>query len=118
MHYAFLAATFLSFHLTFSYAADHVAMQVAFATASMVSCILTFNYLGRVKDRKYALVATSLQLVYLVVFSWSFFYQTDSGLGITGLIVTIVSVVTLFVLMQLTAQLDWQYLDLANQEKN
>ena len=118
MHYAFLAATFLSFHLTFSYAADHVAMQVAFATASMVSCFLTFNYLGRVKDRKYALVATSLQLVYLVVFSWSFFYQTDSGLGITGLIVTIVSVVTLFVLMRLTAKLDWQNLDLANQEKN
>jgi len=117
MHYAFLAATFLSFHLTFSYAADHLSMHVAFATASFVSCILTFNYLGRVKNHKYALVGTSLQLLYLVVFSWSFFYQTDSGLGITGLIVTIVSVATLFVLMQLTAKLDWQNLDLASQEK-
>ena len=117
IHYAFLAATFLSFHLTFSYAADHVSMHVAFATASLVSCFLTFTYLARVKDQKYALVSTSLQLLYLVVFSWSFFYQTDSGLGITGLIVTIVSVVTLFALMQLTAKLDWQSLDLASQEK-
>ena len=117
IHYAFLAATFLSFHLTFSYAADHVSMRVAFATASLVSCFLTFTYLARVKDQKYALVGTSLQLLYLVVFSWSFFYETDSGLGITGLIVTIVSVVTLFALMQLTAKLDWQSLDLASQEK-
>ena len=79
---------------------------------------MTFSYLGRVKDQKYALVATSLQLLYLVVFSWSFFYQTDSGLGITGLIVTIVSVLTLFALMQLTAKLDWQNVDLVSQEKS
>ena len=118
MHYAFLAATFLSFHLTFSYAADHLSMHFAFTTASLVSCFLTFSYLGRVKDQKYALVATSLQLLYLVVFSWSFFYQTDSGLGITGLVVTIVSVLTLFALMQLTAKLDWQNVDLVSQEKS
>ena len=118
MHYAFLAATFLSFHLMFSYAADHLSMHFAFTTASLVSCFLTFSYLGRVKDQKYALVATSLQLLYLVAFSWSFFYQTDSGLGITGLIVTIVSVLTLFALMQLTAKLDWQNVDLVSQEKS
>ena len=118
MHYAFLAATFLSFHLTFSYAADHLSMHVAFATASFVSCFLTFTYLARVKGHKYALVGTSLQLLYLVVFSWSFFYQTDSGLGITGLVVTIVSVLTLFALMQLTAKLDWQNVDLVSQEKS
>ena len=117
MHYAFLAATFLSFHLMFSYSADHISMYLAFVIASLVACLLTFNYVARVKDQKYALIATSLQLLYLVVFSWSFFYQTDSGLGITGLIVTIVSVVTLFALMQLTAKLDWQNLDLASQEK-
>ncbi|MEE3278645.1 MAG: inner membrane CreD family protein [Pseudomonadota bacterium] len=117
MHFAFLAATFLSFHLTFSYSADHISMYPAFVIASLVACLLTFNYMVRVKDKKYALVVTSLQLLYLVVFSWSFFYQTDSGLGITGLIVTIVSVATLFVLMQLTAKLNWQNLDLANQDK-
>ena len=116
MHYAFLAATFLSFHLTFSYSADHISMYFAFAVASLVSCFLTFSYISRVKDQKYALVATSLQLLYLVVFAWSFFYQTDSGLGITGLIVTVVSVLTLFALMQLTAKLDWQNLDLTTRE--
>jgi len=117
IHYAFLAATFLSFHLMFSYSADHISMYLAFAIASLIACLLTFNYVARVKDQNYALVATSLQLLYLVAFSWSFFYQTDTGLGITGLIVTIVSVVTLFVLMQLTAKLDWQNIDVASQEK-
>jgi len=46
-----------------------------------------------------------------VMFSWSFFYKTDNDLGITGLIVTIVSVLTLFVLMQLTANLNWKNLN-------
>ena len=92
---------------------EHEAETVAaFAIASLVSCFLTFSYVARVKDQKYATVATSLQLLYLVVFSWSFFYQTDTGLGITGLIVTIVSVLTLFTLMYLTAKLDWQNLRL------
>ena len=112
MHYALLSASFLSFHLTFSYSADHLPMYAAFAIASLVSCFLTFSYVARVKDQKYATVATSLQLLYLVVFSWSFFYQTDTGLGVTGLIVTIVSVLTLFTLMYLTAKLDWQNLRL------
>ena len=112
MHYALLSASFLSFHLTFSYSADHLPMYAAFAIASLVSCFLTFSYVARAKDQKYATVATSLQFLYLVVFSWSFFYQTDTGLGITGLIVTIVSVLTLFALMHLTAKLDWQNLRL------
>lgn len=115
MQYFFVAATFLSFHLTFSYAADHISMYFSFGIASLVSCFLTFSYLVRVKDRKFALIATLLQLLYLVVFSWSFFYQTESGLGITGLIVTIVSVLTLFALMQFTAQLDWKKVDLSTE---
>ena len=115
MHYFFVAATFLSFHLTFSYSADHISMYYAFAIASLVSCVLTFSYLVRVKDQKFALIATLLQFLYLVVFSWSFFYQTESGLGITGLIVTIVSVLTLLSLMQFTAKLDWKKVDLSTE---
>ena len=111
MHFFFLAATFLSFHLVYSYSSDHVSMYIAFGIAALVSCFLTFSYLARVKDRKYSFIAMLLQLLYLVLFSWSFFYKTDSGLGITGLTVTIVSVLTLFVLMQLTAKLDWKNLN-------
>jgi hypothetical protein len=42
------------------------------------------------------------QLVFLVLFSYAFFFE-----GYTGLTVTIGSIVTLFVLMQATARVDW-----------
>ena len=44
-----------------------------------------------------------MQLIYLVLFSYSFFLQ-----GMTGLTVTIASILTLVVLMFLTAKTDWQ----------
>ncbi len=116
MHYFFLAATFLSFHLMFSYSADHISMYSAFGIASIVSCLLTFSYLIRFNEWKYATISMSLQLLYLIVFSSSFFYKSTTGLGITGLIVTIVSVITLFVLMQLTAKLDWKSVDMMTDE--
>jgi len=42
------------------------------------------------------------QLVFLVLFSYAFFFE-----GYSGLTVTIGSVLTLFVLMQATARVDW-----------
>ena len=42
------------------------------------------------------------QLVFLVLFSYAFFFE-----GYTGLAVTIGAVITLFVLMQKTARVDW-----------
>ncbi len=108
MHYFFLAATFLSFHLVFAYSADHISKYAAFSIATLVSCLLTFSYLTRVNDWKHAAISTLLQLLYLVVFSLSFFYRSPTGLGITGLIVTIISVITLFVLMQLTSKIKWE----------
>jgi hypothetical protein len=42
------------------------------------------------------------QLIYLVAFSYAFFFE-----GLTGLTVTIGAVVTLFVLMHLTAKVKW-----------
>ena len=107
MHYFFLAATFLSFHLMFSYVADHVSIYLAFGIAAFISCLLTFSFLVRIHRWRYAVIAMSLQFLYLIVFSWSFFYKTAEGLGITGLIVTIVSVITLFVLMRVTGKINW-----------
>jgi len=46
--------------------------------------------------------ALAAQLFYLVLFSYSFFLK-----GMTGLTVTIGAVVTLAVMMTLTAKIDW-----------
>jgi hypothetical protein len=42
------------------------------------------------------------QLVFLVLFSYAFFFE-----GYAGLTVAVGAVLTLFVLMQLTARVDW-----------
>ena len=98
MHYFFLAATFFSFHLMYSYFSDHVNLSIAFGIASCVSLILTVTYLRLLTSKRIAYgFAPLTQLIYLIVFSFSFFFK-----GITGLIVTVCSVLTLFILMQVT----------------
>ncbi len=47
-------------------------------------------------------IAGAGQIFYLVLFSYSFFLE-----GMTGLTVTIGSVITLAILMYMTARLDW-----------
>lgn len=52
---------------------------------------------------RFAVVEASLaQFVYLVLFSYAFFFT-----GFTGLAVTIGSIVTLFVVMQMTGRIKW-----------
>lgn len=103
MHYFFLAATFFSFHLMFSYFSDKWDIYPSFAVAALVSLALTVSYLARFADRAIAFViAPAAQLVYLVIFSFSFFFD-----GMTGILVTVCAVVTLFILMQLTAGVNW-----------
>jgi hypothetical protein len=48
------------------------------------------------------LAAGTAQLVYLVLFSYAFFFK-----GLTGLAVTVGAIATLFVLMQVTARVRW-----------
>lgn len=103
MHYFFLAATFFAFHLMFSYFSDQWSIYPSFAVSALVSIGLTVSYLARFTDRAIAfLVAPATQFVYLVIFSFSFFFD-----GMTGILVTICSVLTLFLLMQLTAAVNW-----------
>ena len=45
MNYFFLAATFFSFHLMYSYFSDHINIYLTFAIASFVSLVLTITYL-------------------------------------------------------------------------
>jgi hypothetical protein len=64
---------------------------------------LVISYLRVVGGAHFALAQAGLaQLIYLVLFNYAFFFQ-----GFTGLAVTIGAVITLFVLMQLTAKVDW-----------
>jgi hypothetical protein len=103
MHYFFLSAAFFSFHLLLAYLVDHLDIHAAFIIATIVSMALVISYLRVVGGAHFALAQAGLaQLIYLVLFNYAFFFQ-----GFTGLAVTIGAVITLFVLMQLTAKVDW-----------
>ena len=103
MHYWFIAAAFFAFHLLLAYLVDHVTVHVAFATAAAVSLLLVVSYLRLVTGMRHALVgAGSAQLVFLVLFSYAFFFE-----GFTGLAITVGAILTLFVLMQMTAHVSW-----------
>lgn len=104
VHYGFLAAAFFAFHLLFSYLADQVPLYVAFGVAAVTSVALVVGYLRAVLGRSKALpeIAVS-QFVFLVLFSYSFFFE-----GLTGLAVTIGSVFTLGYYMIKTAKVDWE----------
>ena len=103
MHFFFLSAAFFAFHLLFAYLADQVPIHASFAIAATVSLALTTSYLRLVFGARFAfLAAGAAQLVYLVLFSYAFFFK-----GLTGLAITIGAVATLFVLMQVTAKVRW-----------
>jgi len=103
MNYFFLAAAFFAFHLLFAYLVDHVSIHAAFAISSAASVFLVVNYLRLVVGLRFAAVeAGAAQTLYLVLFSYAFFFK-----GFTGLAVTIGAVLTLCVVMQVTARTDW-----------
>lgn len=67
------------------------------------SVLLVVSYLRLVVGTRFAVVEAGLaQLVYLVLFSYAFFFK-----GFTGLAVTIGSILTLFLVMQMTARIRW-----------
>ncbi|MDD5089818.1 MAG: inner membrane CreD family protein [Candidatus Wallbacteria bacterium] len=104
MNYFFLAAAFFSFHLLLSYLADHLDIHAAMAVCSVVSIFLVVSYMRLVTGARFAFIEAGIsQLVYLVLFSYAFFLE-----GYTGLSITVVCIVTLFVIMQLTGKIDWE----------
>src|SRR5882762_2171823 len=103
MNYFFLACAFFAFHLLLAYLADHISIHLAFVISSIVSIALVVSYLRLVVDLRFAAVDAGLtQLVYLVLFSYAFFFE-----GFTGLAVTIGAILTLFVVMQMTGRVRW-----------
>jgi hypothetical protein len=103
MNYAFVSGAFFAFHLLLAYLVDHVDIHVAFAISAAVSIALVVSYLRLITGPAFAVARAGLaQLVFLVLFSYAFFFE-----GYTGLTVTVGAIVTLFVLMQATARVDW-----------
>ena len=104
IHYGFLAAAFFAFDLLLAYLADQIDINLAFVLAAATSVVLVVGYLRIVvrPSRALAEIAAS-QFVFLVLFSYSFFFE-----GYSGLAITIGSVLTLAFFMAKTAHLDWE----------
>jgi inner membrane protein involved in colicin E2 resistance len=104
MNYFFIGAAFFSFHLLLAYLVDHISIHLAFWISSLVSVFLVVSYMRLVTGRRFAFIEVALsQLVYLVLFSYTFFFE-----GYTGLAITILCICTLFIVMQITGRLDWE----------
>lgn len=104
MNYFFFAAAFFAFHLLLAYLVDHISIHLAFAICSLVSTFLVVSYARLVVRMRFAAVEAGLaQLIYLVLFSYAFFFK-----GFTGLAITVGSIFMLFVVMQMTGRINWQ----------
>src|SRR5258708_12778955 len=98
-----MGCVFFAFHLLLAYLCDHVSIHAAFAISSAVSILLVVTYLRLVVNLRFAVVEAGLsQLIYLVLFSYAFFFE-----GFTGLAITIGAILTLFVVMQMTGRIQW-----------
>ncbi|MHC4224349.1 MAG: inner membrane CreD family protein [Planctomycetota bacterium] len=103
INYLLIAAGFFAFHILLAYLVDHLTIHVSFWVSAAVSVLLVVSYLRLVLGLKTAIgVPGAAQMVYLVFFSYAFFWQ-----GWTGLTVVIGAVVTLFLIMQLTGRVEW-----------
>jgi inner membrane protein involved in colicin E2 resistance len=104
MNYFFLATAFFAFHLLLAYLVDHISIHLAFVICSIVSVFLVVSYLRLVVGMRFAAVeAGGAQFLYLVLFSYAFFFK-----GFTGLAITIGSILTLFAVMQMTGRINWR----------
>jgi inner membrane protein involved in colicin E2 resistance len=103
MNYFFLATAFFAFHLLLAYLVDHISIHAAMIVSSLVSVGLVVSYLRLAVGARFAaLEAGTAQLIYLVLFSYAFFWR-----GYTGLSITVIAIITLFVVMQATGRIRW-----------
>jgi inner membrane protein involved in colicin E2 resistance len=103
MHYFFIGCAFFAFHLLFAYTVDHITLATAFLLSSSVSLVLVVSYAHWFMGLKRALLFLALpQLLYLVLFSATFFWQ-----GFTGLAIAVGAILTLFVIMQIVGRVRW-----------
>jgi hypothetical protein len=103
MNYFFLAAGCFAFQLLFAYLVDLIPLFLAFIISALVSLTLVSGYLLAVTGRQFARIAALAQFAFMVLFSYSFFFE-----GLTGLTITIGAIVTLALLMIVTARINWE----------
>ncbi|HEV7404687.1 MAG TPA: inner membrane CreD family protein [Chthoniobacteraceae bacterium] len=103
MNYFFLAAGCFAFQLLFAYLVDLLPLTLSFFIAAAVSLVLVAGYLWRATTPKFAAIAALAQFAYMVLFSYSFFFE-----GLTGITITIGAIVTLALLMAFTARIKWE----------
>ena len=102
MNYFFLAAGCFTFQLLFAYLVDLVPLTLSFFLAAAVSLALVNGYLWRATTAKFAAISAVAQFAYMVLFSYSFFFD-----GLTGITITIGAIITLALLMAFTARVKW-----------
>jgi hypothetical protein len=103
MHYFFLGCSFFAFHLLFAYLVDHFKVAISFGVAAAVALGLVLSYVRLFRGLKTALLVFGIpELIYLVLFSSTFFFE-----GYTGLAIAVLAVLTLFVIMQITGRVRW-----------
>lgn len=102
VNYFFLAAGFFAFPLLFSYMLDVFPVHLSFVIAAGCSLALVCGYLRAAAGSFLFQVGVAAQSAYMVLFSYSFFFK-----GLTGLTLTLGGIITLGVLMALTAKIDW-----------
>jgi hypothetical protein len=102
MNYFFLAAGCFAFQLLFAYLVDLIPIAMAFAISAAVSLALVSGYLLATAGRRFAQLGLTAQFAYMVLFSYSFFFE-----GLTGLTITIGAILTLALLMITTAKVNW-----------
>ena len=102
MNYFFLAAGCFAFQLLFAYLVDLVPLTLSFFLAAAVSLALVTGYLWRATTAKFAAISAVAQFAYMVLFSYSFFFD-----GLTGITITVGAIITLALLMAFTARVKW-----------
>ena len=63
---------------------------------------MSAGYLWRAAGAKFAAIAALAHFAYMVLFSYSFFFE-----GLTGITIAIGAIVTLALLMSFTARVNW-----------
>jgi len=103
LNYFFFGCAFFAFHLLFAYLVDHLPVFPSFSIASAVSVLLVVTYARLFVGWRFSLLYMGVsQILYLVLFSFTFFWE-----GFTGLSITVGAIVTLFVMMQFTGRVKW-----------
>jgi hypothetical protein len=105
MTHALLAAGFFSFHLLLAYLGDLMPLYGCFIIAALISLGLVCGYVRAVAGKEMTVIALVAQGTYMILFSYSFFFE-----GLTGLTLTITGVTTLALLMFATAKVNWETL--------